>query len=218
MEGSGWGVGASLAPMCTVMANPELVHGESIGSLLRGIVADLRLLFREEIALARVEILEQAGHARGAAISLGMAAAAPAWGAVFLLIALAMGIAALLGWPVWAGLLALALLLTLCGIVAMASGRRQLRRVHALPTETVSTLKENATWIAKRLSRSEMSQTRADLERKLSRLTARARDMTPRRYARRLMPQYLWERLIGSTLLVAGSMMAWRRYPRRTRA
>jgi hypothetical protein len=63
-----------------------------------------------------------------------------------------------------------------------------------------------------------MSQTRADLERKLSRLTARARDLTPRRYAQRLMPRYLWERVIGSTLLVAGTIMAWRRYPRRRAA
>jgi hypothetical protein len=66
--------------------------------------------------------------------------------------------------------------------------------------------------------RSEMSQTRVDLERKLMRLTAHAREMSPRRVARRLMPEYLWERVIGSTLVVAGSVMAWRRWPRRVRA
>jgi len=64
--------------------------------------------------------------------------------------------------------------------------------------------------------RSEMSQTRADLDRKLSRLAARARGMTPREYARRLMPAYLVDRVIGGALLLAGSVMAWRRYPRRT--
>lgn len=136
------------------MATPEreLVHGESIGSLLRGIVADVRMLVREEIALARVEIRQQAGRARAAAVSLGMAAAALAFGVVFLLVAIATGIADLLGWPVWAGFLALALLLCLGGFTALAFGRRQLRNVHAVPTETVSTLKENAEWIAKRLS------------------------------------------------------------------
>ena len=66
--------------------------------------------------------------------------------------------------------------------------------------------------------RSEMSQTRVDLDRKLMRLTAQAREMSPRRVARRLMPEYLWGRVIGSTLLVAGSVMAWRRWPRRVRA
>jgi len=38
------------------------------------------------------------------------------------------------------------------GVAAMLFGRSQLRRVHAVPTETVSTLKENAEWIAKRLT------------------------------------------------------------------
>jgi hypothetical protein len=60
--------------------------------------------------------------------------------------------------------------------------------------------------------RSEMSQTRADLDRKLSQLQSRARDMTPRRYVERHMPEYAWERAIGSALLVVGGWMAWKRY------
>jgi hypothetical protein len=57
-----------------------------------------------------------------------------------------------------------------------------------------------------------MSQTRADLDRKLSQLQSRARDMTPRRYVERHMPEYAWERAIGSALLVVGGWMAWKRY------
>jgi hypothetical protein len=62
--------------------------------------------------------------------------------------------------------------------------------------------------------RSEMSQTRADLDVKLSRLEARAREMTPRRYAERVLPKFFLDRVIGSVLLVTGTVMAWRRYPR----
>jgi hypothetical protein len=134
------------------MAQPEPVYGESIGGLLRGILMDVRTLIREEIALARVEIREQAGRARAAAISFGIAAAALAFGGTFLLIALATAIADLLDWPVWAGFLAIALLLSIVGAVTLMSGRRQLANVHAVPPETVSTLKENSEWIAKRLS------------------------------------------------------------------
>jgi uncharacterized membrane protein YqjE len=134
------------------MARPDLVQSESLGSLLRGILTDLRMLVREELALARVELREQAGRAKAAAISLGLAAAMLAIGLVFLLIAMATAIADALDWPVWAGFLALAVLLSLAGFAAMVFGRNQLRRVHAVPTETVSTLKENAEWIAKRLS------------------------------------------------------------------
>ena len=113
---------------------------------------DLRTLIREEIALARVEIREQAGRARAAAMSFGMAAAALLFGVTFLLIAIATAIADLLEWPVWAGFLLVAVLLSIVGFVTLSSGRRQIRQVHAVPEETVSTLKENSEWIAKRLS------------------------------------------------------------------
>ena len=134
------------------MEHAHLGRTESIGSLVRGILMDLRTLVREEIALARVEIKEQAGRARAAAISFGIAAAALAFGGAFLLVALATAIADLLEWPVWAGFLVVAALLSLIGFVTLAAGRKKLQNVHAVPSETVSTLKENSEWIAKRLS------------------------------------------------------------------
>ena len=132
--------------------DPEVVTHESIGGLIRGILMDLRTLIREEIALARVELREQAGRARAAALSFGLAAAALAFGSTFLLIAVAIAIADLLNWPVWSGFLIVAVVLSLVGLVTLSSGRRQLRTFHAVPEETVSTLKENSEWIAKRLS------------------------------------------------------------------
>lgn len=132
--------------------DPQVVHNDSIGGLIRGILMDLRTLVREEIALARVEIREQAGRARTAAMSFGVAAAALLFGGTFLLIALATGIAELLDWPVWTGFLIVAVLLSAIGAVMLSAGRKQMRTVHAIPEETVSTLKENSEWIAKRLS------------------------------------------------------------------
>jgi MFS family permease len=132
--------------------NPHVTQHESIGSLVRGILTDLRTLVREEIALARVEIREQAGRARGAAVSFGIAAAALLFGGAFLLVALATAIADLLNWPVWAGFLVVAVVLSLIGFVTLASGRKKLQSVHAIPEETISTVKENSEWIAKRLS------------------------------------------------------------------
>ena len=132
--------------------DPELTHPESLGGLIRGILMDLRTLIREEIALARVEIREQATRARAAALSFGIAAGALLFGGTFLLIAIAMGIADLLHWPAWTGFLIVAVVLALVGVVTLSSGRRQLHQVSAVPEETVSTLKENSEWIAKRLS------------------------------------------------------------------
>ena len=125
---------------------------ESIGSILRGVLMDLRTLIREEIAMAQIEIREQAGRARGAAISFGVAAVSLAFGVTFLLIAFATAIADYFDWPVWAGFIVVAVLLSLVGVVTLTSGRKQLQQVNPVPEETVSTLKENSAWIAKRLS------------------------------------------------------------------
>ena len=129
-----------------------MVRHETIGGLISGILNDLRTLVKEEIALARAELREQAGRARTAALSFGIAAGALLFGAAFLLVALAVGIAELAGWPVWAGFLIVALLLSVIGFISFASGRRQIRTFHAVPEQTVTTLKENSEWIAKRLS------------------------------------------------------------------
>jgi len=133
------------------MANGDFVQ-ESIGGLVRGILNDLRTLIREEIALARVEIREQAGRAKAAALSFGIAAAALAFGGIFLLVSIALGIAYLLGWPAWTGFFIVALLLCIGGYVTLSNGRKQMATIHAVPEETVATLKENSEWIAKRLS------------------------------------------------------------------
>lgn len=65
--------------------------------------------------------------------------------------------------------------------------------------------------------RSEMSQTRASLDRKIAQLEARARELTPRAYAQRHMPEYIWERVIGGALTLIGLRMAWGMFQRRRR-
>ena len=132
--------------------DPEVVRHDTIGGLIRGILTDLKTLLREEIALARVEFREHAGKARATALSFGMAAGALIFGAAFLLIAIAMAIAEVAGWPLWAGFLIVAALLAVIGVVALSSGRRKLRTLQAMHQQTVVRLKENSEWIAKRLS------------------------------------------------------------------
>ena len=132
--------------------DPELAHHETIGGLIRGILTDLKTLLREEIALARIEIREQAGKARAAALSFGIAAAGLLFGLAFLLIAVATAISDELSWPPWAGFLVVGVLLSIVGLVSLTTGRRRLRTLQPFPAETVTTLKENSEWIAKRLS------------------------------------------------------------------
>lgn len=130
----------------------ELEYNDSIGSLVRGILVDIRELMREELAMARVEIREQAGRAKLAAASLGAAAVALAFGVAFLLVAIAVGIADLMNWPVWTGFLVMALLLSVGGFLLLSTGRKRLTSVTPMPEQTVQTLKENSEWLKRRLS------------------------------------------------------------------
>ena len=113
------------------MANPHTAHTspadeESITGLIRGIFDDLSTLIREEIALARVEIREQIANARTMATALAVAAVALMFGGMFLLVAVALGVADLLNWPAWAGFLVVAVLLMAVGAVSFSSARSKL--------------------------------------------------------------------------------------------
>jgi hypothetical protein len=57
--------------------------------------------------------------------------------------------------------------------------------------------------------RAEMSRTRADLDRKITLLETRARELSPRRYVREHTPEYLLDRTIGGVLVLIGLGMAW---------
>ena len=59
--------------------------------------------------------------------------------------------------------------------------------------------------------RSEMSQTRAELDRKITQLEARAHELTPRAVAKRYLPENALDYAIGGILTLVGTRMAWRR-------
>ena len=60
------------------------------------------------------------------------------------------------------------------------------------------------------LVRSEMSQTRAELDYKISQLQRKMNDMTPRAVASRYMPERAWDYAIGAVLTLIGARMAWK--------
>jgi hypothetical protein len=60
--------------------------------------------------------------------------------------------------------------------------------------------------------KSEMMRTRADLDRKIDELQERARDLTPRRYAARHLPENALDRAIGGILTLVGLRMAWKHF------
>jgi len=57
-----------------------------------------------------------------------------------------------------------------------------------------------------------MSQTKAELDYKISQLQRKAKDMTPRSVVSRVMPERALDYALGSLLTVVGARMAWGRY------
>lgn len=119
--------------------------GQGVGDLLRDLATDVGTLVRQEIELARLEITRTAtGVAKdGAWIAVGAAIAAV--GGLVLVVALALGLGALLG-SYWLGTLITGVLLLLIGGLFAWKGLRDFRRRELAPTRTVATLREDADW------------------------------------------------------------------------
>jgi len=113
----------------------------STGQLVSEIASDVSTLFRQEIALAKAELREEATKAGKGAGMLGGAGLLGLYALLFILVAVmhAFGSVMALG---WAALLVGALLTAIAGTLALL-GRRTVRQVHPTPTRTVETLRDD---------------------------------------------------------------------------
>jgi len=125
---------------------------ESLTATLGKIVDDVRELFREEVALARAEMRQEISGFTSLAIWLGAGAVAAVFALSFLLLGIAQAFAVLVGWPVWAGYVSMAVLLGIVAFVAIQAGRSRARTVSAVPQQTVESLKETKEWIQHRIT------------------------------------------------------------------
>lgn len=118
----------------------------SITGLARGVLDDARELFREEIALARAETRVELSKAMAAGTRFGAAAVAGWFALMFLLVAVAAGIASLFNWsPELNAAVGFGIVAVLLGVTAAAayfSARSAAREVQPLP-RTVESMKEN---------------------------------------------------------------------------
>jgi uncharacterized membrane protein YqjE len=125
---------------------------ESLTATLGKIVDDVRELFREEVALARAELRQEVSALSIAAMTFAGGAAAAGFAVLFLLLAVAQGVAMLVGWPNWAGYLAMAIVLGAAAFLAIRSARVRARAVPSVPPQTAATVKETKEWIQHRMS------------------------------------------------------------------
>lgn len=120
----------------------------SLGELVSRLTGDMGTLTRQELALAKSELREEAKQAGKSAGMLGGAAFAGWMLALFvsLTVMWALGQAMHL---VWAALIVAAVWAVVAAVLA-ASGRKALRDVNLKPEQTVETLKEDAQWLKTR--------------------------------------------------------------------
>lgn len=129
-------------------AGPPDVEGKSVGDLLGEVTGDLSKLMRQEVALAKVEMKEEAVKAGKASGLLGGAGAVGYLVLVFLSLALMFALDNVMGIG-WAALLT-AVLLGIVAAILFVTGRNKLKQVNPKPEQTVETLKEDVQWAKNR--------------------------------------------------------------------
>jgi hypothetical protein len=117
----------------------------SIGALIGEVTQDISKLFRQEVALAKAELKEEAAKAGKAGGMLAGAGFAGYMVAVLLSLALVFALDAVM--PIgWAAVL-VAVVWAIVGGALYTMGRKRLKDVDPVPRQTVETLKEDAQWV-----------------------------------------------------------------------
>jgi hypothetical protein len=116
------------------------VGGASVGQLFGEVAQDLSTLMRQELALAKAEVKEEAVKTAKGAGMLGAAGFAGYMVLLFASIAAWAGLAAVMP-SGWAALIVTAIWAVI-GAILFAVGRRQMREVNPTPERTKETVKE----------------------------------------------------------------------------
>jgi uncharacterized membrane protein YqjE len=114
----------------------------SIPELLQKLASETSLLVRQEIELARAELMRTAKEAARPATAFGVAAifALGAFGALTALLIVAIAVAL----PAWAAALIVTVLYGVVAAVAVNSGRSTMRKVGSpVPKQTIETINED---------------------------------------------------------------------------
>jgi uncharacterized membrane protein YqjE len=122
----------------------------SLGQLLSDVTKELQALVRKEFELAKAEAKEELQEAASAGKRFGIAAVIGYLALVMLSFAAAWALTAVMptGWAFFA----VGVVFGAVAAVMALRGRRQLQEFHAVPEETVETLKEDVEWLKSRKS------------------------------------------------------------------
>lgn len=125
----------------------EQVREPSVSDILGHMLGDVQRLIRDEVRLARVELMQSL---RDAAMGLGAVAIAGAFGLLALaFVGVAIFYALALVIPLWAaGLTVVGFYLVLAG-VALLFARSRLTPSNLMPEQTIESLQEDREWLGR---------------------------------------------------------------------
>jgi hypothetical protein len=117
------------------------VRDESTPNLLHRLVNDVGMLFAQELALLKSETVRSIGDLKTATVSMAAGGAVAFMGAFFLLLAAVYGLSNVV--EPWLA----ALIVTLIGVIMLATGRRKLEPAAIAPRRTAAALRKDTEMI-----------------------------------------------------------------------
>lgn len=129
------------------------VSNHSVGELVGQVANDLSTLVRQEMALAKAEVKDEAKKAGKGAGMLGAAGLAGYFLLLFLSLTLMWGIGEMFDpdHP-WIGALVVAVIWGIAAAVLASVGKKKLQQVNPKPEQTVESVKEDVRWTKEQMS------------------------------------------------------------------
>jgi Putative Actinobacterial Holin-X, holin superfamily III len=127
------------------------VTQHSVGELVKEVTSDLTKLFNQELALAKLEMSNEAKKAGKTAGAYGGAGVAGYFAVLFASLTLMFALATLFDSFTWAALV-VTVLWAVAGAVLYSRAKKTAAQINPKPEMTVQTLKEDAQWAKTRKS------------------------------------------------------------------
>ena len=125
------------------------VHPDSeptLAQLVNSLMSDATLLLRQELALAKHEILEEARKTKTAVVCLGAGIGIAAISGLLFIVMLVHLLRELTAWPMWVCYAVVGGVFAIVAGVLLYRGKQQVSQIDMVPQHTVETMKENVRW------------------------------------------------------------------------
>ena len=132
------------------MMHPE-VEQRSLGDLFSDLATQTRELVRDEVALAKLELLQKGKILGKDAAFVAIGAAIAGAGGLVLVAALVLILGLVM--PYWAAAVLVGGGAVLIGSIVAIAAVAALKRVDPAPRQTIQTMKENKAWLSAELAR-----------------------------------------------------------------